>query len=160
MCTKKVTFIALSAIAVAIPLSAMAEPHWHDRDIRHFHEHDAHHWATGHWYRGVHDGRLAWWWVVGGALETAIWYPYVAPVYPYPDPYAPSTTVVVEQAPAVVEPAYQPAPQGVLPPPAPTAAPTTPSVWYLCKSSNTYYPYVASCPEGWTQVPASPPPAR
>jgi hypothetical protein len=47
MCTKKVTFIALSAIAVAIPLSAMAEPHWHDRDIRHFHEHDAHHWATG-----------------------------------------------------------------------------------------------------------------
>ena len=33
---------------------------------------------------GRHDGRVGWWWVVGG-----VWYFYPAPVYPFPDPYVP-----------------------------------------------------------------------
>ena len=134
----------LSAMVIAIPLTAMADPHWHG-NIHNFHERDIHHWATGHWYHGPHDGRLGWWWVVGPVIDTALWYSYPAPVYPYPDPYAP--------APVVVSPAQsqmiQQAPQ--------LAQPTAPSVWYFCKSSGKYYPYTSVCPEGWKTVPATPP---
>jgi hypothetical protein len=172
---RKAICVAMSALAVAVPMSVMAQEHghdrgggrfpdrdggrhmerseprfsgdhWRDRDIGRFHDRDAHHWAEGHWYHGDHDGRLGWWWVVG-ALDAALWYSYAAPVYPYPDPYTPTTTVVVEPAATMV----------TTPPPPPAAAPAATSVWYFCKSSNTYYPYVASCPEGWKQVPATPP---
>ena len=51
------------------------------------------------------------------------WYGYPVPVYPYPDPYVPPSV----------------------------AAPST-GYWYYCASANAYYPYVAQCPEGWTQV--------
>ena len=29
---------------------------------------------------------------------------------------------------------------------------STPAYWYLCSSLNTYYPYVAECPEPWVAV--------
>lgn len=133
----------LASVVVTVPVSAMAESHWRGGgDIRHFHETDVHHWATGHWYNGPHDGRLGWWWVVGAAVDSALWYSYAAPVYPYPDPYAPAT-VVIEQAPVVAAPIVQ--------------APVAPNSWYFCRASNQYYPYVASCPGGWIQVPATPP---
>ncbi|MEQ1525234.1 MAG: hypothetical protein ABL902_00700 [Gallionella sp.] len=32
-------------------------------------------------------------------------------------------------------------------------------VWYFCPATNTYYPYVNSCPGGWQTVPATPPAA-
>lgn len=41
------------------------------------------------------------------------------------------------------------APAQTVPPPA--------GVWYFCASANTYYPYVATCPEGWRPVRATPP---
>jgi hypothetical protein len=31
-----------------------------------------------------------------------------------------------------------------------------PSYWYLCQSADAYYPYVSSCPEGWTRVVPTP----
>jgi hypothetical protein len=37
----------------------------------------------------MHDGRLAWWWVVGSE-----WYFYPAPIYPYPSPYVPLVVAV------------------------------------------------------------------
>jgi hypothetical protein len=135
---------AVAAIILSTPIAASADRHWHDRDIHRFYVHDEHHWATGHWYHGFHGGRLSWWWVVGPAIDTALWYSYPGPIYPYPDPYAPPTVVVVP-APAQTQMAP---PVNELPPP---------TVWYYCKSSNQYYPYVANCPEGWKTVPATPP---
>lgn len=103
-------------------------------DIHRFDRHDFAVWRNGYWRHGRHEGRLGWWWVVGG-----LWYFYPAPVYPYPDPYVP---------PVVVNP---PAPVLVEPPPA--------QKWYFCTSANAYYPYVSSCPEGWKEVAATPNPA-
>jgi len=51
------------------------------------------------------------------------------------------------------------------PPPQAGSAPGTSGkpaagTWYYCESAKAYYPYVATCNEGWRPVPASPPPAR
>jgi hypothetical protein len=108
--------------------------HWQG-DMREFHNRDLPRWRAGHWRNSVHDGRLGWWWVVGG-----LWYFYPRPVYPYPDAYTPPV-VVVPQA-----------------PPAESVAPAPPlQNWYYCASAKSYYPYVSSCPEGWKMVPATPP---
>ena len=69
---------------------------------------------------------------VGGPF----WWP---PVYYYPRPYPP--VVVEEQAPLVVQPN---APQ--------------PYLWYYCRESQMYYPYVKECPAGWQPVTPTPPP--
>ena len=37
-------------------------------------------WGKGHWYHGLHNGALAWWWVAGPE-----WYYFDAPIYPAPD---------------------------------------------------------------------------
>lgn len=52
--------------------------------------------------------------------------------------------VVVERQPVVV--------QSLPPGPAPQ------SFWYYCQNPAGYYPYVSSCPGGWTPVPSTPPP--
>lgn len=67
------------------------------------------------------------WWWVIPGVE--VWYLYSVPIYPYPDPYMPP--VVTQQTP--------------------------PQFWYYCRSAQNYYPYVATCPEGWQKVPATPP---
>jgi hypothetical protein len=64
---------------------------------------------------------------------------------------APQTTQAPQAPPAPPAPAAQAAP-------AAPAAPAAASTWYYCDSSKTYYPYVASCKEGWKAVPASAPP--
>ncbi|MGA7181119.1 MAG: hypothetical protein WBX11_16255 [Thiobacillaceae bacterium] len=136
---------------------------WHG-DIRHFDRHDLDHWRyDGRWRHGWHDGRIGWWWVVGG-----IWYFYPAPLYPYPDPYVPPV-VVQQQAPVVVQ---QPPPvvvqdqppvemqqqsQGTAPPSAQAAPPQPTQNWYYCEPSKAYYPYVSTCPADWKLVPATPP---
>ncbi|GAB3438617.1 hypothetical protein NX773_11460 [Massilia solisilvae] len=101
-------------------------PAWHG-DIRHFNDHDRHVWSGGHWYHGPHSGHDGWWWVVGGT-----WYPYGVPVYPYPNPYIP--------------PLLAPSP--------PPGVAAVPQFWYFCPGTGAYYPYIASCPGGWVQVPA------
>lgn len=110
-------------------------------DIRYFDRDDGYRWRGGAWRHARHEGRLGWWWVVSGS-----WYFYPEPVYPYPDPYIPSVIVtqprVVETAPEIVV--------------VPATAAASPS-WYFCESKNGYYPYTATCPEGWKTVPATPP---
>jgi len=47
-------------------------------------------------------------------------------------------------------PAQSPSTQAI-----PSAEPQPqPGMWYFCESANTYYPYIASCKEGWKTVPA------
>jgi hypothetical protein len=124
-----------ASIAMAYSSLSTADPHrnhWRG-DIHHFHDHDYPHWRDGHWYHGDHGGRLGWWWVAAN-----MWYLYPAPIYPYPNPYIPPA-VVVEREPEPVA--------AILPPE---------TVWYYCKSSRNYYPYVSVCPEGWRLVPAQP----
>lgn len=129
--------LTAAAFAVSAPASAQhmhAVPHaaWHG-DIAHFHEHDWGIWRGGHWNHTWHNGVYGWWWFAGG-----LWYPYAAPVYPYPNPWEPPVAVVTP-APAVV-------------------APPATRYWYFCRPTNAYYPYVASCPQAWEQVPAQPAP--
>ena len=59
-------------------------------------------------------------------------YGYAAYGYPYGYPY----------------PAY---------PPAAAPAAATPTAWYFCPASKSYYPYVQSCAVTWQQVPSQPP---
>ncbi|MCX7148682.1 MAG: hypothetical protein NTY05_04625 [Rhodocyclales bacterium] len=67
---------------------------------------------------------------------------YPAPVYTVPV-YAPQTYV---QQPAVVAQS------------APAPAPVSQqSWWYYCAQAGGYYPYVKTCPTGWTQVSPVPP---
>ena len=126
-----------AALALTLPALANAEEHgrheefhgWHG-DIHAFHEHDLEVWRGGRWYRGNHDGRFGWWWLVAGA-----WYFYPQPVYPYPDPYQPPVPVVVAPEPAA-----------------------PPHYYYYCGNPAGYYPYVPRCVVPWQRV-ASPPPA-
>jgi hypothetical protein len=111
----------------ARPVARAPAPAWHG-EIHRFHEHDLGVWRGGRWFRGPHDGRLGWWWIVGG-----LWYFYPAPVYPYPDPYQP---------PVIVAPAEPPPP---------------PQYWYYCPNPQGYYPYVPQCPSPWQKVPAAAP---
>lgn len=53
-------------------------------NIHRFVDQDARVWRGGRWHHSHHDGRVGWWWVVGG-----LWYFYPEPVYPYPDPFVP-----------------------------------------------------------------------
>ncbi len=140
----KSLMLVFVALAAAAPMAAYADRHDEGRhaggrhwngDIREFHTRDFPRWRAGNWRHGAHEGRLGWWWVVGG-----LWYFYPQPVYPYPDAYTPPV-VVIPQAPSAVPGA--PAPQA--------------QNWYYCTSAQSYYPYVSSCPEGWKMVPATPP---
>jgi len=134
------------ALIMFLPIQARADrdrghdrdrgrPAWGHGDIRHFPRYDARIWRGGRWYHGDYGGRIGWWWIVAGT-----WYFYPTPIYPYPNPYVPP--VVVNTYPTT--------------PPATGPAPT--DYWYYCRSAKSYYPYVATCPEGWEKVPATPPP--
>jgi len=107
-------------------------PGWRG-DIHHFADHDWHVWRGGHWHHGAHGGRPGWWWIVGPT-----WYFYPAPTYPWPNP-------------------YEPAPPWSVPVPVPSAPPV--QFWYFCDASQRFYPYVATCPGGWRQMPATQAPA-
>jgi hypothetical protein len=93
-----------------------------------------------------------------------------------PPVYYPQPIVIERAAPPVVYiergSAVPPAPPAASAP-APTTATATPpgappaggevpptvssgQFWYLCTATNTYYPYVRECPQGWQQVPAQP----
>jgi hypothetical protein len=126
--------LTLGVAALVVPGSAGAAraevEHWRHGDIARFHHEDFGRWRGGRWFHGDHFGRVGWWWIVDGS-----WFFYPAPVYPYPDPYIPPS-VVAE-----------------VPPPQPA-----PQYWYYCPSANGYYPYVMSCPEGWTPVAPRPAP--
>ena len=133
----RTALLVLATVATGLLTGpALAQHHepWHG-DIHTFHEHDWDIWRGGHWFHGVHAGRTGWWWIAGGT-----YYFYPAPVYPYPSPWEPPAVELVTP------------PVGTAPPPPPTQH------WYYCQASHSYYPYVASCPGGWEQVPAAPNP--
>jgi hypothetical protein len=152
--------LVLVGLTAALPQASSAQEHreehregrglaWHGGPMRHFNEHEMRLWRGGRWLHARHDGRLGYWWIVGG-----VWYFYPQPVYPYPDPYMPP--VVLEQQPPVV---VAPQPPVVVQQQAPVVtAPQAPQAqnWYYCEDSKTYYPYVNNCASGWKQVPATP----
>lgn len=91
-----VAVLSISFIgAFSVSVLAQERGHWHDGDIRHFHEHDMARWHEGHWHHGLHGGHSGWWWVIDGG-----WYYYPEPVYPYPNPYIPPSVVIQQPAPA------------------------------------------------------------
>jgi hypothetical protein len=92
---------------------------------------------------------------VGVVLDVPL-YPgyYPGPYYQpyYPSPYYSPPMVVVPSSP----PVYVQQPAAVMPAPAVQAVPQE-NYWYYCTKAKGYYPYVTSCPGGWTKV--SPQPA-
>lgn len=148
---RSATGLVLVAAALALSSSALAQrdhrgarPSYRG-DISRFHQPDRNAWRGGHWTPGRHDGRHGWWgtgglWFGFPPLVYAYSYPY-SYQYPYPYPYANPWAPPV----AMLSP-----PETVVP----TAPPA--QYWYYCEDSRTYYPYVATCPGGWTPVPATP----
>ena len=90
----------------------------------------------GHGYRQHHHGHWIAPALIGGLVVYSVMQPRVVHAQP----------VYVTPAPVVVAP----------PPPQPIQAQNLPPVWYYCQYSQTYYPYVQSCQEGWKTVPATP----
>jgi hypothetical protein len=103
----------------------------------------ADHYGHGGWHGG---GGYAPWWIIPPLVLLATLPAYDR--YPVYDPpivvQQPPPTVVVQQPPAA--PAMPPAQVMASPP----------VQYYYCESAKGYYPYVPSCPSGWTQVPATP----
>jgi hypothetical protein len=97
-----------------------------------------HHSGGGHYH---HGGGTQFFF--GGYFGFPFYYPYgyypyvYPPYYPYTYPYR---TYTYDQPPVYVEPEQ-------------------PSYWYYCRDAQAYYPYVTSCPGGWTKVVPTPPPA-
>ena len=86
-------------------------------------------------------------------------YSAAPPVYYNPPPAGPAYYGnAIAAAPAYFSPP-QPAPY-YAPSPAPAAQPQSQGDWYYCADSNSYYPYVRTCPAGWQRVPAQPPDAN
>jgi hypothetical protein len=109
--------------------------HFHDfrgHDFAHFSPADRALWLGGGWRHEWHDGRLGWWWGVGG-----IWYFYPAPIYPYPT-YVADTVWMAPVAEAPV---------------APEGGGYAPGYWYYCQANGAYYPNTPTCPVPWTPVP-------
>lgn len=105
---------------------------WHGHGGGGWHGHGGSYWYPG--FRLV----VPFYWGAGPLWGPGWWGPpYPAYSYPYPYPAAPGT---------VVQP-----PQGYVQQP--------PQYWYYCRNPEGYYPYVQSCPGGWTTVqpPAGPP---
>lgn len=99
-------------------------------DFSHFSPAERAMWSGGRWHHEFHDGRLGWWWDVGG-----LWYFYPEPIYPYPGYVADFSW----EPPVAEVPAY------------------APGYWYFCSASGAYYPYVQTCAVPWTPVAPAPP---
>jgi hypothetical protein len=87
-------------------------------------------------YRGYYGWRGGPYW---GWYGFGPWgYPYAYPsYYPYSYP-SPVYSDAYAQPPVSVEPEQT-------------------SYWYFCQDAQAYYPYVQSCPGGWTRVVPTPP---
>lgn len=104
--------------------------------------------ASGQAFRGGGGGGgggFGWGW--GSLLGLGLGIGIAEMSRPYPGYYYP-TPVVVEQAPTVY---MQQSPAAFAP------AHQEPTYWYYCQESQSYYPYVKQCPNGWMTVVPSPP---
>jgi hypothetical protein len=114
-------------IAVTL-LTGLLGSSWAQAGGRHYSpHHHSYHRHSGDWILPA---------VVGGLVVYSVTQPRVI----YSEP------VYVQRAPVVIAP----------PPTQPLLAQNLPPVWYYCQSSQTYYPYVQTCQEGWRVVPVSP----
>lgn len=130
-------------------------------DMQYYDRHELPRWRGGAWRHARHEGKLGWWWIVGGDS----WYFYSQPVYPYPDPYVPPEYFYLQPEYSDPDPYIPPVvimqSEPIESTPDVVLAPSIASqYWYYCESINGYYPYTTSCPEGWKTVPATPPPAQ
>ncbi len=116
---------------------------------------------------GGHRGGFGWGFGIAAAAVTlpflaarSIYYsPYYASPYYPPYGYAPAYGYAPGYGAAYAQPAY---PQPAYAQPAyaqqnQAAVQPQANNWYYCASSNGYYPYVRSCPEGWQTVSPTPP---
>ncbi len=111
--------------------------HGHDGFHGGFHDHDHFHHFHNRFFFGFG----------GFGLWDPFWYPWGwggYPYYPYAYGYDPFAYPYGYPYPAAQYPLAQ--------------APAAPAqnVWYYCRPSNAYYPYVQSCAEAWQQVPTRP----
>ena len=112
----------VSVVSIAA-LLGVSTPTLADRG---FHRWDGHY--RGYAPHHIHGGHTGVYLDIG-----PLWWPGY-PAYYYP-PY-PASTVVVTPAPTTY--VQQPA-EGT-------------GYWYYCASSQAYYPYVKTCPDGWMKV--------
>ena len=113
----------------------------------------------GHWGGGWHGG-WGWYGFGLGAAAGALlsypyyyqpYYPYYSDAYYYPYGYAPiyrpATGVIVRENAYTHEAGYY----------EPSRRSSAGDIWYYCRESHAYYPYVRRCSGGWEKVPAVPP---
>lgn len=98
-----------------------------------------HRWRNGRWWRGRHNGRMGWWWLVGNA-----WYSFANATYPYPA-YGGGDYGGGDYATGGGEGCC-----------APDGADARPNTWYRCSDPEGYYPYVRQCNGEWESVATTP----
>jgi hypothetical protein len=79
--------------------------------------------------------------VVGFGFGFPLWYP--APWHYAPAPYYYPPPVVISRAPITYIERRE-------------VTPASTDWWYYCQQSNSYYPYVKTCPGGWQKVSPTP----
>lgn len=137
--------LALAALTLSPSADAQRDrrggaPHFRGDGPR-LQQHDGRSWRGGHWGGHRHGSRLSWSIGIGGLL-----YPYsYAYPYPYSYPYSYGYPLYPYSY------SWQPPLALATPQVGPPA-----QYWYYCDASGTYYPYVATCPGGWREVPATP----
>lgn len=98
--------------------------------------------------RGHRGGRAHLGVMIGVPLGVPWYYP---PTYYYP-PYYPPLVVRPQPQPQV----YIEQPQAPVAPVEPVAS-TPAYYWYYCAATQSYYPYVKDCEDGWQKVLPQPP---
>lgn len=84
--------------------------------------------------------------IYGSVVIDPFWGPWYPPGPYYYPPYYPPVVAAPSAPPVYVEQGG-----GDASPPASQQA-----YWYYCRTSNSYYPYVKDCPEGWLKVSPQP----
>jgi hypothetical protein len=112
------------------------------------------HYGGGRYYGGgYYGGRRYYGGYYGSGVGFWFGWPYGYPYYPYYYPYSPYYYPYYS-APVVTVPSE---PQEYIQRPQRDESPEPSGVWYYCRDSKAYYPYVKECPGGWQSVPAQPP---
>jgi hypothetical protein len=122
----------IKSVVVAVLIATVGGSAFADSGQRGYSPHSYHHYHHG-------SGSMDW---LGAILLFGFTAAIVNAMASQP-PAPPPATYAVPSPP-------QPAPQ-VIPQPAQTG------MWYYCRSSEQYYPYVRSCPEEWELLPPIPP---